>query len=90
MTNNSGESTQEFLERLETDPVRVAARAEFERAAEARIAAERAASSSTLKDLAELGLHLSSIWELVNTSEPDPEALPILMRTSSRAGTPRE
>jgi hypothetical protein len=88
MTNNSEESTQEFLERLEADPVRVAARAEFERAAQTRVAAERAASSSILKDLADVGLHLSSIWELVNTSEPYPEALPILMVHLEQGGYP--
>ena len=88
MTNNSEESTQEFLERLEANPVRVAARAEFERAAQTRVAAERAASSSILKDLADVGLHLSSIWELVNTSEPYPEALPILMAHLEQGGYP--
>jgi hypothetical protein len=60
------------------------------------VAAERKTRSQALEeaekpilaDLWTVGIKVASVWDLVNTSEPYPEALPVLMKHLERGGYP--
>jgi hypothetical protein len=70
----------ELTARLEADPDYVARR----RARDAEFARIRTAvkteQAPILEDLRRVGCHVESVWDLVNTSKPYPEALPILVK----------
>jgi hypothetical protein len=75
-------------ERLRTDP---AYRAQTEAgAAERQERAEelRRAEQPIVADLRAAGVGVESVWDLVNTSEPYPDALPILLNHLQRGGYP--
>jgi len=69
----------EFMAELHADPDWVARR----KAAEAELAARDAewakAEAPVVKALHQVGLNVESVWDLVNTAEPYPEALPLLL-----------
>lgn len=46
------------------------------------------AEQPIVRQLRGLGLDIASVWDLVNTSEPYPEALPVLLRHLERGGYP--
>ena len=48
----------------------------------------REAEQSVVADLRDAGVQVDSIWDLVNTSDPYPAALPILMDHLERGGYP--
>lgn len=75
-------------EKLQNDPQY---RAEIEAVEnERRIRAEllREAERPIVMDLHTAGLQVDSVWDLVNTSDPYPEALPILVAHLKRGGYP--
>lgn len=60
--------------------------AEAER--QARVAALRAAEEPIVQDLRAARIEVGSVWDLVNTSEPYPDALPVLLAHLERGGYP--
>ena len=48
----------------------------------------RRAERPVVEDLVQAGVDVSSVWDLVNTSEPYPLALPVLMEHLERGGYP--
>ncbi|GAA2445404.1 hypothetical protein [Agromyces soli] len=60
--------------------------AEAEWQARARLLRE--AEHPIVADLREAGVQVDSVWDLVNTSEPYPAALPVLMEHLERGGYP--
>lgn len=81
-------SAVEFMAQLERDDAyqqRIAT-AEAERSHQVEEA--RTAEAPIVADLAAADVRVPSVWALVNTDEPYPEALPILMRHLQRGGYP--
>jgi hypothetical protein len=74
-----GTTVEELLRELEADPEFV--RREEEREAERRQLERqlRDAEAPLLRDLADVGVDVDSAWDLVNTSTPYPDALPVLL-----------
>ena len=62
--------------------------AEKEAAREARVKELRSAEKPIVKDLRAVGVKVESVWDLVNTSDPYPAALPVLLRHLSKGGYP--
>jgi len=60
--------------------------AEAERNERARILHD--AERAIVEDLAGVGVEVDSVWDLVNSSEPYPDALPVLMGHLERGGYP--
>jgi hypothetical protein len=73
-------TAEELLAELHADPEWVAAREREDEALRMRKAEWRKAEASLIEELREAGLQVDSAWDLVNTSKPYPEALPILLR----------
>lgn len=48
----------------------------------------RQAEQPIVRDLRGAGVNVSSVWDLVNTSEPYPDALPVLLSHLERGGYP--
>jgi len=67
------------MARLEADPDWVAKRAEEESVRQQREAEYRRAEEPLVAELRGAGYAVESAWDLVNTSTPYPEALPILL-----------
>jgi hypothetical protein len=55
---------------------------------QARASVELAASAPLLAELRDVGVDVPNVWDLVNTSTPYPEALPVLVRHLSNAEYP--
>lgn len=55
---------------------------------EARVAVLRAAERPIVVDIRAAGVEISSVWDLVNTSEPYPDALPVLLEHLEQGGYP--
>lgn len=53
-----------------------------------RVAGLREAEQPIVADLRHVGTDVSSVWDLVNTSEPYPDALPVLLAHLERGGYP--
>lgn len=53
-----------------------------------RTRAFREAEQPIVADLCSAGVQIESVWDLVNTSEPYPDALPVLMDHLERGGYP--
>jgi hypothetical protein len=75
-------------ERLRTDPGYRAQVEAVEAEREERARALREAERPIVEDLDAAGVSVSSVWDLVNTSVPYPDALPILLTHLKRAGYP--
>lgn len=69
----------DLVAELAKDEVYQADRRMRERELAERAAQLREAEEPILADLRAVGLQVASVWDLVNTSEPYPEALPVLM-----------
>ena len=69
----------ELLRQLEEDPEYVLQKAERDKELQEREAQSRAAQKPLLEDLAKVGVDVTSVWDLVNTSSPYPSALPVLL-----------
>jgi hypothetical protein len=78
------ETAEEFAARLEADPEWVAAR-EREDAEDAAWEAEYTREEApVVAALAEVGIHVGSVWDLVNTAEPYPVAYDVLLEHLGR------
>jgi hypothetical protein len=75
-----GKSATELLAELEADPEWVARRNERDRAMEEKKTALRIAQQPLLEELASVGWRVASVWDLVGTRAPYPEAIPVLLK----------
>lgn len=69
----------QLMAELESDPEWVAARDREAEERARRVAMLREAQEPLVADLRAAGVELDSVWDLVNTSQPYPQALPILI-----------
>jgi hypothetical protein len=78
----------ELLAELQDDPEyqRKTRAAEAER--QARVQELRRAEQPIVADLRSAGVEVGSVWDLVNTSEPYPAALPVLLKHLRQGGYP--
>lgn len=72
-------SADDLLDMLADDRQWIAARAERDAKREQLAAGWREAEKPLLEELRRAGVGVDSTWDLVNTSDPYPEALPILL-----------
>lgn len=79
-----GMTAAEAREILESDPDWVAARERDDRELQRKEAEWRQAEAPLIEQLREAGFEVDSAWDLVNTSTPYPEALPILLKHLER------
>jgi hypothetical protein len=79
----------ELLARLEADPEFVARREERRRVRAQTRAAFREAERPLVMALHATGVNVDTAWDLVDTSHPYPDALPILVEHLGRRGTRR-
>jgi hypothetical protein len=80
----------DFAERLKSDPDWVArekAREEWRRARKSRL---QQLERPLIADLSNLGITVKSVWDLVNTTQPYPEAIPVLLCHLRRTDYPPE
>lgn len=78
----------EFLRKLEADPEYQRRKAASDAELAERVKELRTAQRPIIEDLASVGVRVESVYDLVNTSEPYPEALPVLMAHLERGGYP--
>lgn len=78
----------EFLAQLEKDPEYQRKKAAFEAELRERTAVLQEAEQPIVADLREKGFQIDSVWDLGNTSNPYPTALPVLMDHFERGGYP--
>ena len=85
---SGGISATELMAQLKSDPdyQRKVQAAEAER--QVKIQELRRAEQPIVADLRSAGVHVDSVWDLVNTAEPYPTALPILLEHLERGGYP--
>ncbi|HEY6740971.1 MAG TPA: hypothetical protein VI110_01340 [Lapillicoccus sp.] len=83
-----GMTAEEFVARLAQDTEYQAAKAAFEAELEERDREWRLAERPVVADLRAAGVEVDSAWDLVNTSEPYPDALPVLLEHLERGGYP--
>ena len=84
----SGISATELMAQLQNDPEyqRKVQAAEAER--QVRVRELGRAEQPVVADLRDAGVNVESVWDLVNTSDPYPAALPVLMEHLERGGYP--
>ncbi len=70
----------ELMAKLQNDPEFLAQQSERERIRKERTAARCAEEKPLLEELRELGFTLETVWDLVNTATPYPEAIPVLLK----------
>ncbi|WP_062524216.1 hypothetical protein [Demequina rhizosphaerae] len=87
-SKRSGISAADLMAELQNDPEyqRKVQAAEVERQARAQVLRE--AEQPIVADLRAAGVEVNSVWDLVNTSDPYPAALPILVEHLERGGLP--
>ena len=78
----------ELMEELQADPDYQARVEAMEAEREERARLLREAERPIVKDLNAAGVSVSSVWDLVNTSVPYPDALPTLLAHLERGGYP--
>ncbi len=88
MISKGPSTSTEFLAELEADSEFQRRRAAHEAEFAERRAALIAAQAPILEDLRAAGFDVESVWDFVNTSEPYPGALPILLAHLKRGGYP--
>jgi hypothetical protein len=74
-----GITAEGFMSELERDPEFARRKAEREKELEMREAESRKEQATLLRELAAVGVRISTVWDLVNTSAPYTAALPILL-----------
>jgi len=72
-------TAEELLSRLQSDPAWVAKRQEEERVRAERASHLRAAEAPLIAELADRGLQVESVWDLVNTAGSYSAAIPVLL-----------
>lgn len=86
--SQTGWTAAELVEQLAHDQEYQRAQRAADSERERRVAELRTAERPVLADLHKVGVHVSSVWDLVNRSVPYPKALPILLRHLKRGGYP--
>ena len=81
-------SASEFMAQLEQDQGYQLRKETFDSQLQERADELRSAEVPIVADLREAGLDVASVWDLVNTSEPYPAALPVLLAHLERGGYP--
>lgn len=74
-----GMTAAELMAQLAADPEYRARVAERDAAIERRAAASRREQQELTADLAAVGVEVASVWDLVNTGQPYPAAVPVLL-----------
>jgi len=81
-------SATEFMAQLAKDEGYQRRKEAFDAGLQMRAGALRAAEQPIVTDLREAGVEVTSVWDLVNTSEPYPAALPVLLKHLQLGGYP--
>jgi len=81
-------SATEFMAQLEEDTEYQRKKAAFDAELEERASVLRAAEQPIVAALRRVGVPIDSVWDLVNTAEPYPVALPVLIAHLERGGYP--
>jgi hypothetical protein len=81
-------TAEELMAKLEADPVYQARKAAVDAEMADRRAALRRAESPIVGDLNAAGVSVDSVWDLVNSSAPYPDALPVLLAHLERGDYP--
>ncbi len=85
---SADELVRQTAQMLQNDPEYRAKVEAVEAERQARAEALTSAEAPILAELREVGVDVSSVWDLVNSSDPYPEALPILLRHLELGGYP--
>jgi hypothetical protein len=85
---SGGISAAELMAQLAKDQEFQETAAAREAELQARVGLWREAERPIVDDLREVGVDVVSAWDLVNTAEPYPAALPVLMEHLERGGYP--
>lgn len=85
---SGGISAAELMEQLAQDRAFQERKAAREAELQERVGGLRQAEQPILADLRQAGVDVSSVWDLVNTSEPYAKALPVLLEHLERGGYP--
>lgn len=72
------------MKQLQSNPDWVARNKERERFRQARAAHFRNLEEPVVQALRKAGVHVDSVWDLVNTSVPYPDAIPVLLEHVQR------
>lgn len=81
-------SATEFMAQLAKDQEYQRKKADFDASLHERTSLLRAAERPIVADLSTIGVQVDSVWDLVNTSDPYPAALPVLVEHLERGGYP--
>ncbi|HKY16329.1 MAG TPA: hypothetical protein VJM33_15490 [Microthrixaceae bacterium] len=81
-------SATEFMAQLQEDADNQAKKAAFDAELQERVTGLRAAEQPIVAELRAADVEVDSVWDLVNTSEPYPAALPVLMDHLERGDYP--
>ncbi len=81
-------SATEFMAQLAKDKDYQRKKAAFDAGVQERAGVLRTAEQPIVAALRSVGVQVDSVWDLVNTSEPYPAALPVLMEHLERGGYP--
>lgn len=84
----AGVTASELMAQLTQDRKFQESAAGREAELQARVSVYRAAEQPIVEDLRRVGVSVGSVWDLVNTSEPYPKALPVLLRHLELGGYP--
>ena len=84
----AAEVQRELQARLDNDPEFAREMAARDAERQERVQRLRLAEQPIVKDLRDAGYEVSSVWDLVNTSVPYPDALPVLLAHLQRGGYP--
>lgn len=92
MTNarrsRGGISATELMAQLENDEAYQRKQAAFDAELQERGRTLSVAEQPIIADLLRVGIRVESVWDLVNTAEPYPAALPVLVEHFERGGYP--
>lgn len=84
MTKRKGKTAAELMAELNADPSFVVGQREQEQARLKMEAEFRRAEAPLIDALKKVGVHVQSVWDLVNTANPYPKAVPILIEHLQR------
>lgn len=82
--SRGSKTAAELMAELQADPVYVAEQQRREEELQAKASAWRQAEAPLVEELRAAGVEVDSAWDLVNTSTPYPNALPILLEHLGR------
>ncbi|MBA3780534.1 MAG: hypothetical protein H0X12_01600 [Nocardioides sp.] len=85
---SGGIGAAELMAQLAKDQEFQEAAAEREGELQGRVSHWREAERPIIEDLRDVGVEVASVWDLVNTAEPYPTALPVLIEHLERGGYP--